>query len=58
MNHCSINLEDTEDGLIAMKVHYAEGHNPRSPAHKLVTQIVKFLDEQAASKKDLAHAPH
>ena len=54
MNHCSINLEDTDNGEIAMKVHHAEGFNPRSPAHKLAIQIVKWLDEQATSKKDLA----
>jgi hypothetical protein len=56
MNHCSINLEDTETGEIAMKVQHAEGFNPRSPAHKLAIQIVKWLDEQATSKKDLLHA--
>lgn len=55
MNHCSINLEDTENGEIALKVHHAEGFNPRSPAHKLAIQIVKWLDNQATSKKDLTH---
>lgn len=57
MNHCSINLEDTENGEIAMRIQHAEGFNPRSPAHKLAIQIVKWLDEQATSKKDLCHAP-
>jgi len=55
MHQCSINLEDTDTGEIAMRVVHADGYQPNSPAHKLANQIIKWLDEQAASKKDLAH---
>lgn len=56
MNHVSINLEDTDTGDIAMKIVHTGGFRKDSPAHKLSIQILKWLDEQAASKKDLAHA--
>ena len=54
MNHCSINLEDADSGEIAIRVVHTDGFNPRSPAHKLATQIIKWLDDQAISKKNLA----
>jgi hypothetical protein len=57
MNHVSINLEDADTGEIYMQVVHRDGFNAESPAHKLAIQIVKWLDEQATSKKDLAHAP-
>ena len=56
MNHVSINLEDTESGEIAMKIVHDGGFQKDSPAHKLSIHILKWLDEQAISKKDLAHA--
>lgn len=52
MSHCSINLEDAPDGLINLRVVFTDGHQPNSHAHKMAGQIVKFLDEQAASKKE------
>jgi hypothetical protein len=57
MNHVSINLEDASTGEIHMQVVHRDGFNAESPAHKLAIQIVKWLDEQATSKKDLANVP-
>jgi len=56
MNHVSINLEDTESGEIAMRIVHDGGFQSTSPAHRLSIQILKWMDEQATSKKDLAHA--
>lgn len=55
MSHCSINIEDADSGEIAMRVVHTEGFNPESSAHKLSIQIVKWLDAQAASKKETTH---
>lgn len=54
MAHCSINIADTDEGQIALRVVYTEGFNPESSAHKLSIQIVKWLDEQATRKEILA----
>jgi len=54
--HCSINLEDLENGEIALQVVHTNGYSEKSNAHKLSVQIIKWLDEQAESKKEIAHA--
>lgn len=54
--HCSINLEDAENGEVAMQVVHTNGFEPHSNAHKLSMQIVKWLDEQAATRKALPDA--
>lgn len=56
MSHCSINIEDADSGEIALRVVHTEGFNSESSAHKLSIQIVKWLDEQATSKKEGPHA--
>ena len=56
MAHCSINLEDAEDGGIAMQVVHTGGFTKNSPAHQLSIQIIKWLDEQAATKQEVANA--
>lgn len=53
--HCSINLEDAEKGEVAMRIVHTNGFEPNSNAHKLSIQIVKWLDEQAASRKANPH---
>lgn len=53
MSHCSINLEDV-DGEIKMMVRHTDGFDPHSPAHKMSSQIIKFLEEQATSKRDIS----
>jgi len=56
MPHCSINLEDAEDGQINMQVVHTGGFTKDSAAHKLSIQIIKWLDEQADTKQEVANA--
>lgn len=57
MSRVVIVFEDTTTGEIEFKITHIDGWNPGSPAHKLANQVVKMLDEQAASCRDLEVAP-
>lgn len=52
MSHCSLNFEDSPDGLIDFQAIHTGGFNKDSPAHQLSIQVIKFLDEQAELKKN------
>lgn len=54
MAHAKIILEDQEDGAIAFRAIFTDGEKKDSHAHKMVGQIIGFLDEQAAKKSQEA----
>mgnify|MGYP001598287313 FL=1 len=52
MARVSLHFEDVDD-KIAFRADYQGGLDPTSSAHKLANQVIKFLDAQAAEKRDL-----
>jgi hypothetical protein len=53
MSHVSINLEDSLNGEVALQVVHTDGFDATSNAHKLSMQIVKWLDDQAATRRPM-----
>lgn len=51
MARVSLHFEDAEDGKIDFRADYIGHYDPTSSAHKLANQVIKFLDDQAASKE-------
>ena len=51
MSRAVIALADGPDGKVELKVTHVDGYTPTSNAHRLSTQIVKFLDEQCTAKE-------
>ena len=50
MARVSLHFEDAEDGQIDFRADYINHYDPTSHAHRLANQVIKFLDEQEASK--------
>lgn len=51
MARVSLHFEDAEDGKIDFRADYIHHYDPTSSAHKLANQVIKFLDDLAATKE-------
>lgn len=54
MSRAILAITDEPDQKVGVKVTHVDGWNPDSNAHKLSSQIVKFLDEQCVTKEKIA----
>ncbi len=52
MSHVSLNFEDAENGEIAFQACYTEGEDPYSNAHKMAGQVIKWLEQEAKTKRE------